>query len=61
MRRFKRTLVAAALALAPGLAAAQFTGAVVFGDSLSDAGQYGSRFTTNPGFTSAMDTALQFG
>ncbi len=61
MRSFRRTALAAALALTPGLAAAQFSGAVVFGDSLSDAGQYGSRFTTNPGFTAAMDVAQAFG
>jgi len=61
MRSFRRTALAAAIALTPGLACAQFSGAVVFGDSLSDAGQYGSRFTTNPGFTAAMDVAQAFG
>ena len=51
MRRFRPTLVAGAVALAvaAGAASAQFTNAYVFGDSLSDAGQYGARFTTNPG------------
>jgi outer membrane lipase/esterase len=61
MRSFRRTALAASLALIPGVAGAQFSGAVVFGDSLSDAGQYGSRFTTNPGFTAAMDVAQSFG
>jgi outer membrane lipase/esterase len=51
MRRFRPTLVAGALALAAlaGNASAQFTNTYIFGDSLSDAGQYGARFTTNPG------------
>jgi len=50
MRSFRPTLVAGALALAlSGTASAQFTNTYVFGDSLSDAGQYGARFTTNPG------------
>ncbi len=61
MRSFTRTALAAALALAPSFAAAQFTGAVVFGDSLSDAGQYGARFTTNPGLTSPEYVTQQFG
>ena len=51
MRRFRPTLVAGALAfaLSAGTASAQFTNTYIFGDSLSDAGQFGSRFTTNPG------------
>ena len=55
MRRFRPTLVAGALALAfsAGTASAQFTNTYIFGDSLSDAGQYGSRFTTNPGLADA--------
>jgi outer membrane lipase/esterase len=61
MRSFHRTALAAALALSPALAAAQFSGAVVFGDSLSDAGQYGSRFTTNPGLTAAEYVTQAFG
>lgn len=61
MRSFKRAALAAALALTPGLAAAQFTGAVAFGDSLTDAGQYGARFTTNPGLTFPMYVARTFG
>ncbi len=49
--RFRRTYLAAALAslaFATG-AQAQYTNIVTFGDSLSDGGTYGSRFTTNPG------------
>ena len=30
----------------------EFSNVYVLGDSLSHAGQYGSRFSTNPGFTS---------
>ncbi|WP_227515705.1 autotransporter outer membrane beta-barrel domain-containing protein [Acinetobacter qingfengensis] len=33
--------------------ATEFNDVVIFGDSLSDGGQYGSRFTTNPGKTTA--------
>ncbi|MEO5766365.1 MAG: autotransporter domain-containing protein [Casimicrobiaceae bacterium] len=61
MRKFRPTLVAVALALASGSAAAQFSGAYVFGDSLSDAGQYGARFTTNPGLTFPMYVTQQYG
>ena len=63
MRRFRPTLVAGALALAlsAGTASAQFTNAYIFGDSLSDAGQYGSRFTTNPGLTAAMYVGQAYG
>jgi len=63
MRRFRPSLVAGALALAlaAGSASAQFSGSYTFGDSLSDAGQYGSRFTTNPGLTAAMYVSQQFG
>ena len=50
MRSFRPARIATALALAfsAASASAQFTNIYVFGDSLSDAGQYGSRFTTNP-------------
>jgi len=34
---------------------------ISFGDSLTDAGTYGFRFTTNPGFTWAQHVALHFG
>lgn len=63
MRRFRPSLVAGALALAlaAGSASAQFSGSYTFGDSLSDAGQYGARFTTNPGLTAAMYVSQSFG
>src|SRR5262245_51574122 len=63
MRRFRPTLVAGALALAlsAGTASAQFTNTYIFGDSLSDAGQYGSRFTTNPGLTTPMYVGQNYG
>jgi outer membrane lipase/esterase len=63
MRRFRPSLVAAALAatLVAAPASAQFSTTYIFGDSLSDAGQYGSRFTTNPGLTFPMYTAQTFG
>jgi outer membrane lipase/esterase len=63
MRRFRPSLVAGAIALAlcTGTASAQFSGTFIFGDSLSDAGQYGSRFTTNPGLTAAMYVGQNWG
>jgi outer membrane lipase/esterase len=63
MRSFRLARVAAALALAfsAASASAQFTNAYVFGDSLSDAGQYGARFTTNPGLVTPMYVAQFFG
>jgi outer membrane lipase/esterase len=63
MRRFRPSLVAGAIALAlcSGPASAQFSGVFTFGDSLSDAGQYGARFTTNPGLTASMYVGQSFG
>jgi outer membrane lipase/esterase len=63
MRKFRPTLVAAALALGlvSGTASAQFTNTYIFGDSLSDAGQYRARFTTNPGLVTPMYVAQSFG
>jgi len=52
---------AVALALAAGNADAQFSNAYVFGDSLSDAGQYGARFTTNPGLSTPMYVTQRYG
>jgi outer membrane lipase/esterase len=57
MRTFERTLLAGAVALAlSSSAAAQFSQAIFFGDSVSDSGNYKSvlppgtgKFTTNPG------------
>ena len=63
MRTFRPSLVAAALAAAliAAPASAQFSTTYIFGDSLSDAGQYGARFTTNPGLTFPMYVALTYG
>ncbi len=63
MRTFRPTTVAGALALAfcAGTASAQFTNTYIFGDSLSDAGQYGARFTTNPGLVTPMYVGQAFG
>ena len=63
MRNFRPSLVAGAIALAlcTGTASAQFSGTYIFGDSLSDAGQLGARFTTNPGLTSPMYVGQNFG
>jgi outer membrane lipase/esterase len=63
MRRFRRSLAAVAvgLMLGSGGASAQFSNTFIFGDSLSDAGQYGARFTTNPGLTFPMYVAQAFG
>ena len=62
MRPIRMTLAAAvASALFAGNAVAQYSNAFIFGDSLSDAGQYGARATTNPGLTTAMYVALRYG
>src|SRR5437867_2993660 len=68
MRRFRRTLLAGAIALAVAApASAQFTGAFFFGDSLVDAGSYKpvvggtALFTTNPGPIWAQTFAQNFG
>jgi outer membrane lipase/esterase len=63
MRSFRAPLVAAAITLMLGsnAAHAQFSTAYIFGDSLSDAGQYGARFTTNPGLTFPMYVAQRYG
>ena len=57
MRSFRPALVAGALALAfsAGTASAQFTNTYIFGDSLSDAGQYGAaRSRPIPGLVTPM-------
>src|SRR5947207_15537636 len=53
--------IGAACVGASPAALAQFSNAFVFGDSLSDAGQYGSRFTTNPGLTFPMYLTERYG
>ena len=61
--RLRPTLAATAVAaaLAAGSAHAQYSNAFVFGDSLGDAGQYGARFTTNPGLTAPEYLAQRYG
>ena len=63
MRNIRASLAAlgAACVVASPAAFAQFSNAFVFGDSLSDAGQYGARFTTNPGLTFPMYVTQQYG
>jgi outer membrane lipase/esterase len=65
MRNARPSLSLAAVAVACALsspASAQFSATYVFGDSLSDAGQYGgARFTTNPGLTFPMYLAQRYG
>ncbi|HQR10030.1 MAG TPA: autotransporter domain-containing protein [Casimicrobiaceae bacterium] len=63
MRSSRPSLVAGAIALAlcTGTASAQFSGTWIFGDSLSDAGQFGARFTTNPGLVSPMYVGQNWG
>src|SRR5205814_1094186 len=63
MRNIRASLAAIGIAsiVASTGAGAQFTNAFVFGDSLSDAGQYGSRFTTNPGLTFPMYLSERYG
>jgi outer membrane lipase/esterase len=63
MHALRLSLAAAAVAL--GLhgadAGAQFSNAFAVGDSLSDAGQYGARFTTNPGLAVPQYLAQRYG
>ena len=65
MRTFRKTLVAGALALAVSTPAAaaklQFDNVWVLGDSLSDAGFYGARFTVNPGLVWAQVLGKDYG
>src|SRR5206468_4718328 len=63
MRHARASLAAIGVAcvVASSSAFAQFSNAFAFGDSLSDAGQYGSRFTTNPGLTFPMYLAQRYG
>jgi outer membrane lipase/esterase len=65
MRKIRKTLLATALAaglgLAQGEAAAQFNNFYFFGDSLTDAGFFGARFTVNPGLVWAQDFGARYG
>jgi outer membrane lipase/esterase len=61
--KFQKRLIAAALALSACASAQafEFTNVYILGDSLSDAGQYGARFTTNPGLTASEYLAQRYG
>jgi outer membrane lipase/esterase len=62
MRLRRRLLVAAIAAiLCENSHAFEFANVYVLGDSLSDAGQYGARFTTNPGYTGYEYVAQRYG
>jgi outer membrane lipase/esterase len=65
MRSMKRTALTTALAagigLAHGSASAQFNQFYFLGDSLTDAGVYGARFTVNPGLVWAQDLGARYG
>lgn len=60
---FSKRLLATAVAmgLCSGAQAFEFSNAYILGDSLSDAGQYGARFTTNPGLTASEYLAQRYG
>ncbi|HTR58935.1 MAG TPA: autotransporter domain-containing protein [Casimicrobiaceae bacterium] len=65
MRKMKKSVLASALAVALGTisgpAPAQFSGFYFMGDSLTDAGTYGARFTVNPGLVWAQDLGSKNG
>src|SRR6516164_2542831 len=65
MRRLKKGILASAVALAfgsvSGQAAAQFSNFYFLGDSLTDAGTYGARFTVNPGLVWSQDLGAKYG
>jgi outer membrane lipase/esterase len=64
MRYFKRTLLAGAVTLAvsaPAAAQLGFSNMYFFGDSSTDAGFYGSRFTVNPGLIWAQNLGNAYG
>src|SRR5258706_13644766 len=52
---------AIALGVCASAQAFEFTNVYIMGDSLSDAGQYGARFTTNPGLTAYEYLAERYG
>ena len=58
--RVSLAATAVALALHGVDAGAQFSNAFAVGDSLSDAGQYGARFTTNPGLVAPQYLAQRY-
>ena len=56
-----RLSLAALLVMSTSAFAQDYSGVIVLGDSLSDGGIYGSRFTTNPGMTSVEYLAQDLG
>ena len=63
MRKFRPALAASAVALACASACvcAQPTSLFFFGDSSTDAGAFGARFTVNPGLVWAQDLGASYG
>jgi outer membrane lipase/esterase len=67
MLSLKRTVLAASVAIALGAAQAEagsqlpYNNFYFLGDSLTDAGTYGARFTVNPGLVWAQDLGARFG
>lgn len=60
--RLKTLALACALALAtPAATAGDFSGSIFFGDSLTDSGTFGARFTTNPAQVWSELTAQRLG
>ena len=64
--RFSRSLKPITIAtifacVAMSAQAGDYSNVIIFGDSLSDGGAYGSRFTTNPGMTAAEYAAQGLG
>jgi outer membrane lipase/esterase len=63
MQKFRPSLAAAAVALvvASGSASAQVSNFYFFGDSSTDAGAFGGRFTVNPGLVWAQVVGQRYG
>lgn len=57
----KKLLVMLLATVSGGLSAQSVNSIYFIGDSLTDAGQFGARFTTNPGLVWSQDLAHQFG
>lgn len=60
-KAINRLPLAALLVMSASAFAQEYSSVVVIGDSLSDGGVYGSRFTTNPGMTSVEYLAQDLG
>jgi outer membrane lipase/esterase len=59
-RKLLTSALAAGIALVHGSASAQFNQFFFLGDSLTDAGVYGARFTVNPGLVWAQDLGNRY-